>query len=72
VKITLINKTDKVVMPQNELMTLIKQYFDKFNEGPPIFGMEEDEALEKMRNAISTGKEITDTPDKHIPDGAIL
>lgn len=33
---------------------------------------ERGKALEKMRNAISTGKEITDTAEKHIPDGAFL
>lgn len=59
-------------MHDNEFSALIKRYSEVFGEGPPIFGMEEDEALEKMRNAISTGKEITDTPDKHIPDGAFL
>jgi hypothetical protein len=59
------------VLP-DEYIQLIEKYYEVFGDGPPIFGMEEKEAIRKMRSAIEIGKPIKDTPDKHIPDGAIL
>ncbi len=47
---------------------LIKAYFEKFDEGPPIYGMEEDEANRLMKKAIETGVKIEDSEDLTVPD----
>ncbi len=51
---------------------LLIQYNEIFNQGAPIFGMSEEEALARMREAIKTKQPITETADKNIPDGALL
>lgn len=59
-------------MDKSEFIELIAHYSERFGVGPPIFGMEEQEAVDKMQQAINTGVAISDTPDKDIPDDAIL
>ncbi len=44
---------------------VIRLYIKTFNEGPPIIGMEEDEAIE-------TGKIIEQGAEENIPNGALL
>ena len=48
-----------------ELSELIQKYFDKFDGGPPLFGMASDEATRKINDALESGLpiEVTLPPD---------
>jgi len=51
----------------------LNAYQERFKQGAPIFGMDDEkEILEKIKVALEKNKPITDTPDKHIPKGALL
>lgn len=41
-----------------ELSNLIQKYLDKFEEGPPLFGMTPDEAIRRINDALETGLPI--------------
>lgn len=62
-------------MAEKEPMTrkeLIRAYFDRFGEGPPIFGMDEKEAVILMREALREGRPIEQGAEQDIPPGAVL
>ena len=48
----------------------ISAYFEKFDEGPPIRDMDENEAIAAIEVALETGKPITEGKDQDIPEGA--
>lgn len=50
----------------------IAAYFEKFDEGPPIVGMEEDVAILLKEEAIKSGKKMTEGAEVDIPDEALL
>ncbi len=50
----------------------IKLYFDTFNEGAPIIGMEEDEAIARIKKAVEIGEAIKQGAEVEIPKGALL
>jgi hypothetical protein len=56
------------------LMELIGKYREKFDEGPPIWEVPEDEAIRLIEEALETGKEIRDedvTPPDLPPDALL-
>lgn len=56
----------------NELQEAVGRYIDTFDEGPPIFGMEEDEALSLINQAIEDGDPIEEGAEEDLPPGAYL
>lgn len=50
----------------------IDAYIDKFKEGPPVMGMEEDEAIRKIQEAIDSNKPIEDGAEANLPPGVII
>ena len=42
----------------DELSKLIEKYLDKFDEGPPLFGMSPSEATKKINDALESGLPI--------------
>ena len=55
-----------------DYMEAIKLYKETFNEGAPIYGMEEDESIARIKEAVETGKKIIDGAEANIPKGALL
>lgn len=55
-----------------ELKAAITAYRERFEVGPPIFGMEEADALHAINQALTSGKEITRGAEGSIPKGALL
>lgn len=47
-------------------------YIEKFNEGPPLIGLSEEEALAQMQAAIKTGKPMPGVDMSEFPDGALI
>ncbi len=56
----------------NELKQAIIAYIDKFDEGPPIFGMEDDGAIQRIESAIESGEPLEEGAETVIPDDALL
>ena len=54
------------------LKEAIMAYQEKFGEGPPIFGMSENEALDEIQRALESGTLITTGAEKDIDDDALL
>jgi len=50
----------------------IKAYFEKFNEGPPVIGMEEAEAIKKIQDAIENNQIIEEGAEADLPDDVII
>jgi len=55
-----------------DLMEAIQAYSEKFDEGPPVFGMEEADAIARIEKAIETNTKIEEGAEVDIPDGALL
>lgn len=55
-----------------DYMETIKLYRVTFNEGAPVYGMEEDEAIAQIKQAVETGKKITVGAEANIPRDALL
>lgn len=55
-----------------DYMEAIKLYRETFNEGTPIYGMEEDEAIARIKEAVETGKKIIEGAEANIPRDALL
>lgn len=55
-----------------DMNTAIAAYIEKFNEGPPIFEMEEEAAIKAIQHAIDTGEPIEEGAEANLPDGALL
>ncbi len=64
--------TDKQPNLAMDIEQAIKLYFDTFNEDAPIMGMEEDEAITRIKEAVETGKIIEQGAEANIPKGALL
>ena len=56
----------------NELKDAIGRYIDQFDEGPPIFGMDEDEALSLINQAIEDAEPIEEGAEEDLPPEAYL
>lgn len=56
----------------DKLQDAITAYIEQFDEGPPIFDMEEDEAILSINEALESGKPLEEGLEKDIPDGALL
>ena len=41
-----------------DFMEAIQLYRETFNEGAPVYGMEEGEAIARIKQAVETGKKI--------------
>ena len=54
-----------------DLIEAISLYREKFDEGPGIWGMDEDEAIAAMVEAVETGKPMEGLSDENLPDGAL-
>jgi len=54
------------------LMEAVSAYIDKFDEGPPIFEMDEHRAISLIKKAIKDGRPMEESADRDIPPGAIL
>lgn len=54
------------------LSEAVAAYVKNFGVGPPIFGMEEVEALDAIDQALASGQPINHGAERHIPKGALL
>lgn len=54
------------------LMEAVRAYVDRFDEGPPVLGMDEAEAIAMIEEALHAGKPIEDGPESQLPPGAII
>lgn len=54
------------------LETAITTYVEAFDEGPPIFGLPEDEALALIEEALRTGEKVTEGVEADMPKDAYL
>ena len=54
------------------LKEAIQAYYDKFDEGPPIFGMPEEEAIAMIQEAIEKNQPIDEGAEIDIPEDARL
>ncbi|MBI1195678.1 MAG: hypothetical protein GC138_07520 [Gammaproteobacteria bacterium] len=55
----------------NQRMTLsqaIKAYIERFGEGPPIFGMGNEEAMTGIIKAIASGKPMVTSAEVALPE----
>lgn len=50
------------------LLHAIKAYIERFGEGPPIFGMGNEEAMTGIIKAIATGKPMATTAEVSLPE----
>lgn len=55
-----------------DLKSAIAAYIERFDEGPPVFGMEEADAIRAIERAIKSGEPIEEGAESNIPDGAML
>ena len=55
-----------------DLMKAIEAYVEKFEEGPPVFGMEEDDAIAQIKKAIETNKKIEDGAEVDAPEDVLI
>ena len=55
-----------------EYMEAIKLYIDTFNEGPPIYGVEEEEAIASINEAIETGIKIEHGAEDDVPPEVVI
>ena len=55
-----------------DFMEAIKLYREAFNEGAPIYGMDEEEAIARIIEAVETGNKITVGAEENIPKDALL
>lgn len=54
------------------LQEAIGAYIDRFEEGPPIFGMSEDDAIDLIQQALDEGTPMKDGAELDIPGDARL
>lgn len=54
------------------LMEAVRAYIARFNEGPPIFGMEPEDAVRQIRAALANGEPVKTGAESEIPPGALL
>lgn len=54
------------------LMVAIRAYKERFDEGPPIFGWDEREAIAAIEHALRDGKPLTAGAETQIPPQALL
>ncbi|MCP5426754.1 MAG: hypothetical protein H6966_00635 [Chromatiaceae bacterium] len=54
------------------LQEAIRAYIETFGEGPPIWSLDELEAVQLIKTAIETGKRFEPPVDPDIPPGALL
>lgn len=50
----------------------IAAYIERFDEGPPIFGWDEHEAVAAIEQALRDGKPLTAGAETQIPPQALL
>ena len=55
-----------------DYMEAIKLYRETFNEGATVFGMEEEEAITRIKQAVETGKKITVGAEANALKGALI
>ncbi len=54
------------------LAEAVRAYTKRFDEGPPIFGLGEREAMELINRALESGKPARTGAESDLPHGAIL
>jgi len=57
---------------ENEYTSLIREYREKFNEGPPVWGLDNKQAIKQMKEAIKTGKEMKGFDMSKLPPDSLL
>ncbi len=50
----------------------IKAYFEKFDRGPPIWGLDEDAAIRLIEESLKAGKQLEPPADPGMPPDALL
>ena len=50
----------------------IRSYTDKFDEGPPIYGMEPEDAIAAIEEALERGEPMDRGAEDDIPEDAYL
>jgi len=56
----------------NEFTSLIEAYHEKFGEGPPIWGLGDEEAIQQMKEALKSGEKMKGFDVDKLPPGALL
>lgn len=59
-------------MPESQLQAALAACIDRFNEGPPIWGMEESESIKRIEAALESGEPIDVDMTAGLPVGALL
>lgn len=54
------------------LKQAIQAYIEKFNEGPPIMGMEETEAIKKILDSIDNNAKIEQGAENNLPNNVLI
>ena len=54
------------------LAEAIRAYIDRFEEGPPVYGMETEEAVALIRQALERGTPMHRGAETDIPGDAVL
>ena len=63
---------DWLKVKDDSLRKHITKYIELFNEGPPTWGLTEEEALRQMRQAIESGEKMSGIDTAMFPPDAIL
>lgn len=54
------------------LMEAVRAYLERFNEGPPIFGIEPEDAVRHIQAALDNGEPMKTGAESEIPPDALL
>ncbi len=50
----------------------IKAYIEKFDKGPPVWGLSEEEVIQRIETALETGREMKNELHDDLEDGKLL
>jgi hypothetical protein len=53
-------------------MEAVRAYIERFNEGPPIFGIEPEDAVRQIQAALDKGEPMKTGAESETPPGALL
>ncbi|MDH5190062.1 MAG: hypothetical protein OEW89_02305 [Gammaproteobacteria bacterium] len=57
---------------ENEYFSLICAYREKFDEGPPTWELTQEEAMQKMKEALKTGEKMKGFDMSKLPPDTLL
>jgi len=57
---------------EDEFNFLVREYREKFDVGPPVWGLSDEEAINQMKKALKTGREMEGFDESKLPPDALL